>query len=135
MSRRIVKLKPAATIEAWDFDGLVKAIADVDRSLTAHAARTVNLSLTLRNWTIGFYIRVYEQKGADRAAYGERLIEALAARLRGVGLRRMDERELRRFRAFHATYPGIRETLPPEIRSLIPGGILQPADNSMRFAA
>ena len=35
-------------------------------------------SLTLRNCAIGCYIRDYEQNGADRAKYGERLLENLS---------------------------------------------------------
>jgi hypothetical protein len=41
----------------------------------------VNTALTLRNWVIGYYIVEYEQKGADRAEYGERLIRNLSERL------------------------------------------------------
>ena len=33
----------------------------------------INVSLTLRNWVIGYYMLKYEQRGSDRADYGERL--------------------------------------------------------------
>lgn len=48
------------------------------------------------------------------AVYGERLLPALAQRLAAAGLKRVDARELRRFRLFYSVYPQIRETLSPE---------------------
>lgn len=39
------------------------------------------MSLTLRNWAIGCYIREYEQNGADRAKYGARLLEQAEPKL------------------------------------------------------
>jgi len=47
---------------------------------------------------IGAYIQQYEQSDADRATYGERLLESLADRLQSGGLKRVEARELRRFR-------------------------------------
>ena len=69
---------------------------------------------------MGAYIREYEQNGADRSRYGEALLGKLSGKLRSHGLERMDERELRRYRLFYMTYPGIWETLSPEFRSLLP---------------
>ena len=60
----------------------------------------------------------FEQNGADRAAYGERLLPALAKRLSAAGLKRVDTRELRRFRLFYTIYPQIRETVTPESQIL-----------------
>lgn len=36
---------------------------------------------TLRNWLIGCYIVEYEQKGCDRAKYGDRLLKRLEERV------------------------------------------------------
>ena len=55
------------------FDELVAAIGQAHATLAAQATKAVNISLTLRNWFIGLYIAEYELRGADRAAYGERL--------------------------------------------------------------
>jgi hypothetical protein len=57
-----------------NFDSLVRAITLAHESLLMKAVKAVNVSLTLRNWLIGFYIAVYEQQGADRATYGEHLL-------------------------------------------------------------
>ena len=106
--------------EASNFAGLVAAISQTHALLAAQAGRAVNLSLTLRNWLIGHHIAEYELRGADRADYGERLLERLALRLDEAGLRRIDPRELRRFRQFYATYPQIREAVTPALASLPP---------------
>jgi predicted nuclease of restriction endonuclease-like (RecB) superfamily len=100
-----------------DFQQLVGTIHHIHDELTAQASRAVNISLTLRNWLIGLYIREYEQHGRDRARYGEALLDALASALRQIGISRSDARELRRYRLFYTTYPQIRDALPPEFSS------------------
>ena len=101
-----------------DFPALVSAIADVHRTLAEHAARAVNISLTLRNWLVGAYIREYEQQGSDRAQYGEALLERLSEALASAGAVRYHPRELRRCRAFYQAYPQIRGALSPESGAL-----------------
>ncbi len=100
------------------FDSLVAAIEQTHVAFAAQAGKAVNISLTLRNWFIGHHIAEYELNGADRASYGERLIEQLASRLGQTGLKRLDARELRRFQQFYRAYPQIRETLAPVLASL-----------------
>ncbi len=97
-----------------NFDALVSAIVRIHDQSQALAAKAINTSLTARNWLIGHHIVAFEQQGKDRAAYGERLLPALAQRLAAAGLKRVDARELRRFRLFYSVYPQIRETLSPE---------------------
>ena len=96
------------------FEQLVAVIEETHRAFLERATKAVNLSLTVRNWLIGYYIREYEQAGEDRAAYGDQLLDLLAGRLRKSGLKRAEARELRRFRQFYLAYPQIRETLTPE---------------------
>ena len=103
-----------------DFASLVRAIQQVHEDSASFVNRTVNTTLTLRNWVIGAYIQEYEQRGADRAKYGDSLLGKLAEKLMGKGLERMDERELRRYRLFYMTYPLIRESLTPEFVPLLP---------------
>jgi hypothetical protein len=50
-----------------DFTRLVDAVRQVCERSAAVASRAVNVSLTLRNWLVGFYIVEYEQNGTDRA--------------------------------------------------------------------
>lgn len=96
---------------AMDLDSLVGAIREVHAHSAGLAQRAVNLSLTLRNWVIGWYVREYEQNGSDRAAYGEALLEKLAQRLEQVGLASISPRYLRLCRQFASTYPEIRRSM------------------------
>jgi hypothetical protein len=105
---------PAPSATPGDFDALVSAIVHIHGQSQALAAKAVNTSLTVRNWLIGHRIVEFEQQGKDRAAYGERLLPAFAQRLAAAGLKRVDARELRRFRLFYSVYPQIREALSPE---------------------
>lgn len=105
---------------ALSFEHLVTAIGQAHAELTAQASRAVNASLTLRNWLIGFHIAEYEQRGTDRAQYGDKLIERLADRLIQAGVSRSEARELRRYRQFYLAYPQIRESLSPELGRVIP---------------
>ena len=104
------------------FDGLVGTIAEVHQRLAVHATRAVNISLTIRNWLIGYYIEEYERDGVDRATYGERLMDELAKALNEKGMRRCDRGALYRYRRFYLCYPQIVETLSPQFHSLLPRG-------------
>ena len=115
---------PDAT--SGDFDSLVFAILHLHRQTQDFATKAVNVALTLRNWFIGHRIVEYEQQGRDRAAYGERLLPALAERLAAAGLKRVDTRELRRFRLLYTIYPQIRETVTPELLARSGVSALQP---------
>lgn len=119
--------------DGFDFSALVTAIRQVHERCLIHAGKAVNITVTLRNWVIGFYIREYEQRGSDRAAYGERLLPRLAEGLRQAGLERVDARELRRFRQLYLTYSAIREALTPELRGLLHAN--GPADDKRESAA
>ena len=68
-----------------NFESLVGHINQVQDVLQAQAAHAVNLSLTARNWLVGYYILEYEQHGEDRAKYGGKLLKSLAQRLNRRG--------------------------------------------------
>lgn len=103
-----------------NFDTLVTAIGDLQQLAQGQTRRAINTALTLRNWLIGRHIREYEQHGADRAKYGERLLETLSRTLRDQKVLSYDQRELRRCRQFYETYPQIRGALTPEFQHLLP---------------
>jgi predicted nuclease of restriction endonuclease-like (RecB) superfamily len=94
------------------------------------AARQVNTALTLRNWLIGFYIVAYEQKGADRAQYGERLMKERAHRLKEV--KGLSERHLYLCKDFYRTYPQILQTPSAKLQFplLQDAGLLQPLSSN-----
>jgi len=108
------------TTPPLSFEHLVAVIGQTHAELAAQASRAVNVSITLRNWLIGFHIAEYEQQGTDRARYGDKLIERLSERLNQAGVSRSEARELRRYRLFYMTYPQIRETLSPELARTLP---------------
>ena len=126
----------ADKLMSFDFSALVAAIRQVDEQMAAQAARAVNISLTLRNWVIGCYIREYEQNGADRAQYGQDLLNRLSSRLEEEGSVKYHSRELRRCREFYVAYPRIRGTLSPGFDRLLPQDIRKslPTDSSAQSA-
>ena len=58
------------------FSDLSDSVLQTHLSAQSTAIRAINQMATLRNWLIGCYIVEYEQKGSDRAKYGERLRNA-----------------------------------------------------------
>lgn len=103
------------------FKQLVDSIQGAHRELTAQAVKAVNLSLTLRNWLIGFYIAEYQLSGGDRAAYGEKLLDNLAAELTGIS--NCKRRQLYDYLGFYRTYPTIVRTLSAQFQTLLPPGV------------
>lgn len=97
-----------------DFSALVVAIRGVHEQCAASVNRTVNTTLTVRNWLIGAYIREYEQNGADRAAYGEGLLNRLSDRLVSGGFTELTARYLRLCRQFASVYPEIWRSVSAE---------------------
>lgn len=91
------------------YSALVKAISLVNTEMVTRAATVVNQALVLRNWMVGAYIVEFEQNGADRAKYGARLLETLAADLKAKGVKGLSSRTLRDCATFYSVYPGIRQ--------------------------
>ena len=85
-----------------NFESLVGRINLIQDALQAQAAHAVNLSLTPRNWLVGYYIVEFEQHGEDRAKYGEKLINRLAERINRKGF---EPRSLRVYRRIYLVYP------------------------------
>ena len=120
------KKKPIAPSANGNFEALVVSIVQIHQQAQEFATKAVNIGLTLRNRFIGHRIVEFEQQGCDRAAYGERLLPALAERLAAAGLKRVYARELRRFRLHYTVYPQIRETVTPELLARSGAFALQP---------
>jgi len=87
------------------FQNLVVSIKQAHRQYFVNAVKAVNVSLTMRNWVIGLYILKYEQRGADRAKYGSRILEKLAQILHKELDRCYTDRYLRLCRQFYEVYP------------------------------
>lgn len=110
------------------FDSLVDGLARLQARAREAAVRSVDEILTLRNWLIGAWIVAYEQEGADRARYGEGLIDALAASFKARGVGGLGRSNLKNYRQIALTWPtlGTRQTsdesrLPADIRQTLSG--------------
>lgn len=72
---------------------------------TYHAVTSaINQGLSIRNWLVGYYIVEFEQQGAERAAYGDKLLVSVAKEIKQKGFLASD---LLRYRQFYLTYPNI----------------------------
>jgi hypothetical protein len=76
--------------------------------------RTVNWAMVLTHWEIGRRIVEEEQKGQERATYGQFLIKNLSEKLTLEFGKGFDARELRKMRQFYTYFP-IRDALRPEL--------------------
>jgi len=56
---------------ALTFEGLVAAIGQAHVVLAQQATKAVNISLTLRNWSIGFYIAAFLHRAVEELAGSE----------------------------------------------------------------
>ena len=85
-----------------NFNSLVQQIEYTDRALQNNARLIINRHVTAKAWLTGYYIVEYEQKGEDRAKYGEKLIQNLAKQL---GSKKFSVTTLKIYRQFYVTYP------------------------------
>jgi predicted nuclease of restriction endonuclease-like (RecB) superfamily len=98
-----------------NFELLVNTIQQTHNQLQQSAIRSVNKHLTIRNWLVGFYIVEFEQKGLDRAKYGDKLLDELA---NSVNLKGLGARNLKLFRQFYFQYPQISQTVSDQLKQL-----------------
>lgn len=98
-----------------EFTSLINSIKETHLGFQQHAVKAVNLSLTLRNWLIGFYIVEFEQKGEERAKYGDRLLNNLAENVQIEGL---SVTTLKLNRQFFLAYPQILNALPSQLKKI-----------------
>ena len=112
--------------EELSFQGLVAAIGQTHSAFATQASKAVNISLTLRNWFIGHHIAEYELKGADRARYGNGLLEALSAALRDQHIGSTGRRQLYNYLGFYRCYPQIVRTPSAQTARVLPPHPLAP---------
>jgi predicted nuclease of restriction endonuclease-like (RecB) superfamily len=97
-----------------NFKMLAQQIESIHEALQVNAVNAVNRHITFRNWVIGLYILKYQQKGEDRAKYGNKLLEKLAMKFSKTTLKGLTAPELSRCRQFYITYPSILGTVSQE---------------------
>lgn len=91
---------------------LVSAITQLSTQMVRRVATVANQALVLRNWIVGAYIIEYEQGGADRAKYGERLLERLAEDLIARKVEGLGTSILERCRRLYQLYPQLADQIP-----------------------
>jgi hypothetical protein len=98
-----------------NFEQLIKQIETVHSESQKFAIQQVNFSLTMRNIIIGFQLVEYEQKGSDRALYGENTMKRIAENLKHI--KGISLPQLYRFRVFYLTYPQIFSAVMIKLQS------------------
>lgn len=111
--------EPLAQTQAasWSrFDELIAGLTQIHEDARRSAARSVDQILTVRSWLIGAWIIAYEQRGEDRARYGERLLESIALAIRERGVTGLSQSSLKNCRQVASVWPRlvIRQTLSGE---------------------
>lgn len=88
------------------------------------AARSVNALMTASYWEIGRRIVEFEQRGKDRAEYGQALLKRLSADLSARFGRGFGVDSLESMRLFYKTYPP--STISESLIRKLPAGTLAP---------
>jgi predicted nuclease of restriction endonuclease-like (RecB) superfamily len=118
----------------FDLECLARSIQTAHEELAHQASKAVNISLTVRNWLIGHYIAEFELNGADRASYGDKLLDRLAVRLIDLGVKTCEKRRLYQYLRFYNTYPKIARSLTAQSQKLLLSGAQSAALPKMRSA-
>lgn len=98
------------------FTELIHSIEKTDSSLRLQTIKTINQQLVIRNWLIGFYIVEFEQKGEERAVYGDKLIDKLSIELSKIKVQGVSPRYLREYRTFYTSYPKIWQPVVAKLK-------------------
>ena len=101
-----------------NIEQLSKQITKIHKQFQQKANAAINISLTLRNWFIGYYIVEYEQKGEDRAKYGDKLIRTLSGKLKKERIEGISVTYLKIYRQFYLFYPQIIQILPEQLNKI-----------------
>jgi predicted nuclease of restriction endonuclease-like (RecB) superfamily len=100
--------------ETAPFCALVDQIAEVVRQARGRVRQSVNQAMVACYWEIGRLIVAHEQQGRARAAYGQRQLAELSARLTKRFGKGFDASNLRNMRRFYLAFP-IRDAVRLEL--------------------
>jgi len=89
----------------FNLDKLIELCYSTNEHLKQRAARSVDITLVVRNWLFGYYIVEYENAGAERKEmYGKKLIDTVSTELKNKGLRGVSPTNIRKFREFYESF-------------------------------
>jgi predicted nuclease of restriction endonuclease-like (RecB) superfamily len=100
-----------------NFEELVALCQQAHEDAQTRAVRAADVSIVVRNWLFGRYIVEFEQNGADRAAYGKRLLVSLSERLKGLGLKGVGATNLKLARQFYTVFGQIGQKPSDQFQS------------------
>ena len=104
-----------------NYSGLIKSITGATVRLQENVASVATRSLVIRNWLVGAWLVEFEQSGKDRAKYGQKLLESVAADLAQKEIKGLtDPRVLRDCRVLYRAYPQIRGSVTREFGAISP---------------
>ena len=96
--------KASAPALPSELPALLSQVQTVLREARQQAQRSVNRVMVEAYWRVGRLIVEHEQAGHARAAYGERVLDQLAQRLKDEFGAGFSVANLRNFRQFHLTF-------------------------------
>ncbi|NOX47860.1 MAG: DUF1016 domain-containing protein [Chlorobi bacterium] len=94
-----------------NFNELIKKIDFTSNCLKERAVSAVNISLTIRNWMVGYFIVEFEQNGEDRAEYGKKLLGQISETCSSLGIKGYSISNLKYFRQFYLSYKRMRQSV------------------------
>ena len=106
---------------SFTFETLSNSIRQLHEHFSNRAKHAINITLTLRNWFIGYYIAEYQLNGLDRANYGDKIIATLADSLKSVS--NCNRKELYKYLDFYRAYPKLVPTVASKLPDLLSNGI------------
>ena len=91
-----------------NYNSLIDNIQITHDVLQTSVSKAINTGTTIRNWLLGYYIVEFEQKGEDRAKYGDKLLSniSISANIKGLSVT-----NLKLFRQFYKVYPEIAQAV------------------------
>ena len=115
------------------YDEILSGISELLEAARRAAARSINSIMTATYWEIGRRVVEEEQRGKQRADYGEQLIVRLAKDLTARWGRGFGYRNLYQMRQFYISYPRILQTV--SAKSILPSGAWAATDIVLREIA
>ena len=122
MARKLTK--PHSSLDLH-YDSILGDISNVIDAARRSAARSVNCIMTAAYWLIGRRILEFEQKGSERADYGEELLKMLSRDLTSRYGRGFAKSNLYQMRSFYMAYQDIFQTVSGKSEGLGPSRGLQ----------
>jgi predicted nuclease of restriction endonuclease-like (RecB) superfamily len=99
------KNTPNSLVISGEYGGLLLSVSELLEQARRTSARAVNAILTATYWQIGARIVEYEQRGRNRANYGEGLLEKLSKDLTSRFGRGFSVDNLESMRLFYLSFP------------------------------